>query len=95
MKILAAVSLIAICLSLVAPVSISMSTSKSKDNQVLVTLDACHSGGSAFSASADVPVIQECSQQIIPPLFSGYVNIFNVAYLLPIIISTQERPPKV
>lgn len=92
MKFSAAICLVAICISLIAPISITIPTSNGE--HTLVTLDVCHAGSAALSTSADVSVIQESSHQIMLPLFSGYANMFNIVFLLPIVISTQDRPPK-
>jgi hypothetical protein len=61
----------------------------------LIALDVCDTSGSFMSEDADSLAIQECSLNIVPPVFSGYIEKANFVFNPSLIISKQERPPRV
>ncbi len=92
MKKVALILLMVLFSALCSPLTIIASPSES--GSFLIALDVCNSAGSFMSVNADSPAIQECSLNIVPLVFSGYIEAANAVFTPSVIISKQERPPQ-
>jgi len=89
----AAILLVALLLSLAAPVSIQICASA--DAPVFVTLDVCNAAGTVLSLNAGMPVIQERTCEIVPPAFTGYINVSNLRAAPLNLTYKHYHPPEV
>jgi hypothetical protein len=92
MKIQAILIVIVLSLSILSPLSISISPLD--DHSYILTLDVCHASGSAVSVSADFPALQEAPCKLSPLGLCGYARIIDLSCKPSLIASDLERPPK-
>ena len=92
MKPRAVVILIALAVSIFAPLSINPSPTGS--GTFLITLDVCDAANPAVSANSTMPGIHESPCVIIPAGIVGFTRVVDVMFH-PLLFATQEEhPPK-
>lgn len=89
----AVIVLLAVLVGIVAPPSLPLMTAA--DTQAsLGTLDVCHNAAPALFAHGDMPCMNECSCQPLPPVSTSSPSI-EVCTLTPLLLPFQnERPPR-
>jgi hypothetical protein len=92
MKIRAAIMVVALLLSLAAPLSIHISATNSAP--VLVSLDVCDAAGTTLSLNADIPAIQERPIVLVESALSGYVVPPVPDCFSSVLPAREERPPE-
>ena len=87
--------LVALIVSLATPVFAITSAVSTGGTAMILTLDVCSSSGLSLSAGNDMPSIYECPCKIVPMEFAGFQNILQPPFLLLLMPSQEELPPKV
>jgi len=92
MKIQRILVVIALSLSVLSPLSVSISPLD--DHSYIMTLDVCNASGSALSVNADAPALLESSGKLCPLAFCGHTEVIYSACKLSLLSSQLERPPR-
>lgn len=93
MKTRAVVILIALAVSIFAPLSVASPPDGS--GTFLVTLDVCDAANPGVSSNSTMPGVHECQCIIIPAGFVGFTRVVEVVFH-PLLFATQEEhPPKI
>jgi hypothetical protein len=93
MKARAIVILIALVLSIFAPLSVAQSPAGS--GTFLIALDVCDAANPAVSANSTMLGIHECPCIILPGGFVGFTRIADVMFHPLLIASQEEHPPRI
>jgi len=93
MRLQAIIVLLAITLSIIVPPVLPGMVAPGGPAEI-GTLDVCHSATPALSSNGDMPCINECMNQPLPPGHSK-VPAVTIPRFTPLCIAFQdERPPK-
>jgi hypothetical protein len=90
MKARALLILIALTVSIAAPLSVTPSPVES--GTFLITLDVCDAANPAVSTGSTMPGIHECQCIVRPAAFVGFTRITGIIFR-PLLIATQEEHP--
>jgi len=85
--------LLALALSIVSPLSITLSSSG--DGTFLISLDVCSAANPAVSSHSSVPAIHECPCLIRPAESIGLLMIIDPVFHPFLISSEDDQPPRV
>ena len=95
MRKISVVILCCLIVSLATPLFAVTHTVSSDGNTMILTLDVCNSSGHPMSHGNEMPSIYECPCKIVPLEFAGFQSILEPSFLVLLISSQEERPPKV
>jgi hypothetical protein len=86
--------LIAIVISVLSPVNLSVAFSRSGGVTVLMALDVCHGGDPPLTVDAQMPSIHESPCTAMPLAFAGCCEAIDTTSIALLFPCTVEHPPR-